>query len=139
MIAIPKSSAPLAFRGQGMEVRSVEAGTMFVGMERWPVGNLEGLFDGLPSHECRAEHWGYTVQGKWRVRTQDGEETIEAGQAYHLPRGHTLVAVLEPLEIVEFTPIGDPYLAETVKAFQANLPRVLPLLKSRTGNPRRRL
>lgn len=139
MIAIPKSSAPLAFKGQGMEVRSAEAGTMFVGMETWPVGSLESLFDGLPGNECRAEHWGYTVRGAWRVRTHNGEETIEAGQAYHLPRGHTLLEVLEPLEIVEFTPLGDPYLAETVEAFQKNLPRVLPLLRTRAGKGRRRL
>lgn len=130
MIAIRKNDAPVGVHEAGMEIRSIEAGSMYVGFERWPSGRVESLFDGLPGRMCQAEHWGYTLKGKWRVRTSQGDHLVEAGQAYHLPRGHMLLEVLEPIEVVEFTPVNDPYVDQTIKAFERNLPKVLAGLRA---------
>ncbi|HVL87575.1 MAG TPA: hypothetical protein VM681_06175 [Candidatus Thermoplasmatota archaeon] len=129
MIAISRKNLVANVDRSGLEIRSAPAGDMIVGWERWPAGDVSGLFRGLPGDACQAEHWGYTVAGKWRVRTAAGVETIEAGQAYYVPRGHVLLEIVEPMEVVEFTRAKDPYLTESVKAFETNLPGVMRALK----------
>jgi len=130
MAAIRKNDTRASVNEAGLELRSVQAGEILVGFERWPKGRVEGLFEGLDGNECQASHWGYVIRGKVRVRTAQGEKLVQAGEAYHLAPGHTLVEVLEPVELVEFTPAKDPYLADSVKAFQRNLPKVLATLKA---------
>ncbi|HLE96889.1 MAG TPA: hypothetical protein VI997_05910 [Candidatus Thermoplasmatota archaeon] len=129
MTVINRTDAPVAVAEAGLEIRSIQAGDMYVGFEKWPRARLEALFEGMPGNACQAEHWGFVLKGKMRARTKDGEITIEAGQAYHLDRGHTVLEVLEPAEVVEFTPVKDPYLAETVRVFEQNLPKLLATLK----------
>jgi hypothetical protein len=44
------------------------------------------------------------LKGRARVLSGAGEETIEAGQAYHMAPGHNVI-VEEDAELVEFTPV----------------------------------
>lgn len=61
---------------------------------------LKGLTDDL----CQCPHWGYMLDGSMHVRYTDGtEETIEAGEMYYLPPGHT-VWFEEDGRSVEFSP-----------------------------------
>lgn len=49
------------------------------------------MLKGLPEDLCQVPHWGYVLEGEIHVRYTDGnEETIEAGQLYYLPPGHTV-------------------------------------------------
>lgn len=62
------------------------------------------MLKGLPGDHCHCPHWGYLLQGKMFVRYSDGqEETVEAGQLYYLPPGHT-VWFEEGAEYIEFSP-----------------------------------
>ncbi len=76
---------------------------------------------GLPDDLCQVPHWGYVLEGEINVRYTDGdEETIEAGQMYYLPPGHT-VWFEEPTEFVEFSPRKgmDEVIAHVKKQMQA--------------------
>lgn len=127
MSTAAKESASLGLSEKGIDTRTARLGDVLVAFERWPAGDFSDLCEGLPSNACEASHWGYTPKGRWRVRTADGEEVIEAGQAYFLPPGHTF-EVLEPVELVEFTRVDDPHRAEATEAFERNLAGVLARL-----------
>ncbi|GAA2525794.1 MULTISPECIES: hypothetical protein [Streptomyces] len=62
---------------------------------------------------------GHLLEGRLRMRTESGEETYEAGQAYCWAPGHVCLA-LEDGEWVESPPSGD-------------LQRVIDHLASRAG------
>lgn len=62
------------------------------------------FLEGLPDDLCQAPHWGYVLDGEIHVRYMDGsKETVEAGQLYYLPPGHT-VWFEQDTEYVEFSP-----------------------------------
>lgn len=86
------------------EIRSVEVGEMTLELGRVNRGlNTAEMLKGLPDDMCQSPHWGFLVKGKFRFRTKDGEETVEAGQAYYAPPGH-IVIVDEDCEVVDFSP-----------------------------------
>ena len=60
---------------------------------------------GLPDDRCQCPHWGYLIKGSFRV-TYRGEpdEIVRAGDAYHLRPGH-FVQTLEPVELVQLSPV----------------------------------
>jgi hypothetical protein len=58
---------------------------------------------GLPGDLCPCPHWGYMLKGRVMMRTEDGEEIDEAGQAFYWPPSHAPVA-LEDSEYVDFSP-----------------------------------
>jgi hypothetical protein len=65
------------------------------------------LLKGLPDDRCQCPHWGYLLKGSFRVTYLDGpEEIVEAGEAYHLRPGH-FVQTLEPVELIELSPVGE--------------------------------
>jgi hypothetical protein len=68
--------------------------------------DMAPLFKGLPDDRCQCPHWGYVVKGK--VTYHDGErsETIEAGEAYFAPPGHT-PELHAGTELVEFSPSAE--------------------------------
>ena len=53
--------------------------------------DLAPLFAGLPGDRCQCAHWGYVVKGKITFKTETGDETFEAGDAYYVGPGHTPV------------------------------------------------
>ena len=114
-----KRDLPIAYQGDGIVLREVEWGEMNVGLESFPAGlDTAPLFRGLPDDRCQCPHWGYVIRGRLRVSYGDREEVLAAGDAYYLAPGHT-IAMLEPSEIVEFSP-RDPY-RETLEVAERNI------------------
>ena len=61
------------------------------------------LLEGLERDHCQCPHWGYVIEGRIRVRYEDGsEEAVSAGELYYWPEGHTVV-VEEAVRMVEFS------------------------------------
>jgi hypothetical protein len=89
------------------EGRCVDAGDFRIAFESMPAHFPpdESPFKGLPDGRCQCDHWGYLFEGSFRVTYTDGspEETVRAGQAYHLRPGH-FVQTLEPVRLIELSP-----------------------------------
>jgi len=91
------------------EGRQVDAGEMRIAFESMPTQFPpdESPFRGLPDDRCQCPHWGYLFKGSFRVTYADGsEELVTAGEAYHLRPGH-FVQTLEPVELLEISPIDE--------------------------------
>jgi hypothetical protein len=65
--------------------------------------DMAPLFKGLPDDRCQCPHWGYVLKGKVTYHHGDRSETIEAGEAYFAPPGHT-PELHAGTELVEFSP-----------------------------------
>jgi hypothetical protein len=66
----------------------------------------ESLFAGLPDDRCQCPHWGYLAKGSFTVSHLGGpDEVVRAGDVHHLRPGH-FVQTLEPVELIEFSPVG---------------------------------
>ena len=91
------------------EGRQIDAGAMRIAFESMP-GQFppdESLFRGLPDDRCQCDHWGYLFKGSFQVTYLDGtEEVVRAGEAYHLRPGH-FVQTLEPVEMIELSPVEE--------------------------------
>ena len=57
----------------------------------------------LPGGLCQCPHWGVVLKGRLTVSYTDSTETIEAGEAFYMPPGHTPAAVAGT-EFVQFSP-----------------------------------
>lgn len=74
----------------------------------------------LPGGACTCPHWGYVIAGRITVAYDDGrQETIEAGDAFYLPAGHTSWAADAGTEFVQFSPAD--HLAEVAAAIARSL------------------
>lgn len=51
--------------------------------------DMSGLLKGLPDDRCTCPHWGYVTRGSVTFRFADHVETFEAGDAFHVPPGHS--------------------------------------------------
>lgn len=59
----------------------------------------------LSEGKCMCPHWGYLLAGIVTVRYDNGhEETIEAGDAFYIPAGHTWWKADAGTELVQFSP-----------------------------------
>ena len=107
MTAIAPEGAQIQFEGGGVELRTHEiGGEMTVAFIRAPAGwDLGPALVGLPDDLCQCPHWGYVLSGRLGLRTKDGEEVYEAGQAFYWSPGHA-PKVIEDAEYVEFSPTG---------------------------------
>ncbi|GAA0458999.1 hypothetical protein ACFQ2B_22290 [Streptomyces stramineus] len=105
MTATAWNDTPVALEGDGVEVRVQElGGDMSAGFFRLPKGTDMGpALQGLPDDLCQCPHWGYVFKGRLKLRTNHGDETYEAGQAFHWPPGHAPEA-LEDCEFLDFSP-----------------------------------
>jgi hypothetical protein len=98
---------PVAFETDGMVLREAEWGYMNIGLERFPAGtDTAPIFKGLPDDRCQCPHWGYVLKGRLRVRYEDHEEVLSAGDAYYMAPGH-LPLYEEDTDLVEFSPKGE--------------------------------
>jgi hypothetical protein len=93
------SALPITRERDGFCQRATEAGGMTVAFERVPKGDYGA------AGACPTAHWGYVLTGRARVTYDDGEEFLEAGQAYYLRPSHR-IEVLEDSEVVEFSPVA---------------------------------
>ena len=107
MAGVSRATAAHSESMDGFEGHYGEAGGYTIGFERYEMDmDVAPLFVGLPDDRCQASHWGYVIKGKLGYRTAAGEETYEAGTAYHVGPGHTPVAYAGS-EIVEFSPTDE--------------------------------
>jgi hypothetical protein len=66
--------------------------------------DITPLLHGLENNLCQAPHWGYLLQGAVTVRYADNtEETINGGDLFYWPPGHTVRADADA-EIILFSP-----------------------------------
>jgi hypothetical protein len=103
-----QEQVPIEFEVDVAQTRTIDHGGMTIAFERLNAGiETAPLYKGLPDDACQSPHWGYVIEGRLRVLLTDGaEESIVAGQAYHLPPGHNVV-VEEDALVVEFSPTHD--------------------------------
>ena len=96
---------PIAHEALGEMVRGEDWGGTTSAYMEYPAGlDFTPLLAGLEHDLCQCPHWGYLIEGRIRVDYHDGtEETIEAGDLYYWPSGHTIV-VEEAVRMVEFSP-----------------------------------
>jgi hypothetical protein len=80
--------------------------------------DLAPLLKGLPDDQCQCPHWGYVFKGRLTNRFGDREETLEAGDAFYMPPGHTQAAEAGS-EFVVFSPTEE--LRVTEEAIQRNM------------------
>ena len=120
---MPKASRQTA--SESMVVEGYEGhfehmeGGYTVGFETYTAdADLTPLFAGLPDDRCQCEHWGYVIKGSVTFKTAADEETVEAGDAYYVPPGHTPV-LYAGTEVVEFSPTDE--LQATLKVVAENM------------------
>ncbi|KAF3465506.1 hypothetical protein [Streptomyces sp. Tu 3180] len=108
MTAAAREGAPVALEGDGVELRTQPTGGgPPVGCVRLPRGTDMGpALEGLPGDACPCPHRGHLLEGRLRMRTAEGEQDHEAGQACHWAPGHVPL-VLEDCAFVEFSPTDD--------------------------------
>ena len=80
--------------------------------------DLAPLFAGLRDDRCQCAHWGYVFKGKVTFITASGEETLETGDAYYVPPGHTPV-LHAGTEVIEFSPTEQ--LRQTLEVVEKNV------------------
>jgi hypothetical protein len=104
---MPKASRHSASRsagGPGYEGRFDELGEYTVAFEAFSDGgDMAPLFRGLPDDRCQSPHWGIVLRGRLTFTYAEGQDVVEAGEAYYAPPGHTPAA--DPgTETIEFSP-----------------------------------
>jgi uncharacterized cupin superfamily protein len=62
------------------------------------------MSEDLERDHCQCPHWGFVIEGRIRVKSEDGtEEVVGAGEICYWHSGHTVV-VDEAVKMVEFSP-----------------------------------
>ena len=118
------ASQTVEVEGYEGHIENLEGGYT-VAFERYTAdADLAPFFAGLPGDQCQAEHWGYVVAGKVSFRTDAGEETFAAGDAYYVRPGHTPV-LYAGTEVVEFSPTRE--LEQTLAVVERNMEAQAPL------------
>lgn len=98
---------PITIKSDEVEVRSTPVGEMTVGFFRLAKGtDLGPALAGLPGNRCQCPHWGYMLEGRLRMRTDDGDTVYEAGDAFYWAPGHVPEA-LEDCAYVDFSPTAE--------------------------------
>jgi mannose-6-phosphate isomerase-like protein (cupin superfamily) len=120
---MPKASKATA--SEAVEVEGYEGhiehleGGYTVAFEKYTAdADMTPLFSGLPDNRCQAAHWGYVVNGKVTFKDADGEETVQTGDAYYVPPGHTPM-LYAGTEVVEFSPTNE--LQRTLEVVSKNM------------------
>ena len=98
---------PTRLEAGGVCIQAHDWNDVNVARIRFPKGaDATPLLEGLENNLCQCEHWGTVLKGSIHIRFTDGsEETVNAGDVYYWPPGHT-VWVDEDYEAVEFSPSG---------------------------------
>ncbi|MFI1967957.1 hypothetical protein BLA24_21870 [Streptomyces cinnamoneus] len=105
MTSTTREQTPVTVEGEGLEVRTQDiGGGMSVMFMRAAAGtDLGPALKGLPDDLCQCPHWGFLAKGRVRIRTKDGEEMYESGQAFYWGPGHA-PSMVEDTEFVDFSP-----------------------------------
>lgn len=105
---------------EGYEGHFTELDTGYtVGFETYTAdADFAEYFKGLPDDRCQCPHWGYVFKGRITFKTDAGEETFEAGEAFHVGPGHTPV-LHTGTELVSFSPTEE--LGRTMEVVLKNI------------------
>jgi hypothetical protein len=99
-----RDELPILFGDDSAGIRGDDWGGQRVMFIKLPAGtDLKPFLGGLPNDLCPCPHWGYIMKGRIRLSYSDSEETLQAGDLFYLPPGHTPF-VEEDCEFVEFSP-----------------------------------
>jgi hypothetical protein len=117
-----KATAQQVETAPGYEGHFTELEGYTVAFERYSEeSDLQPFFEGLPDNQCQCPHWGVVLKGSLTYRYGDREETIEQGEAYYAPPGHSPV-LHAGAEVVEFSPTEE--LMQTFAVVKRNLAAV---------------
>jgi hypothetical protein len=107
MQALTRDDVPVTISNDDVDVRTSEVGDMTVSFIQLRKGtDLGPALVGLPGDLCQCPHWGYMLSGRLKMRTDHGDSTYEAGQAFYWAPGHAPVA-LEDCAYVDFSPTDE--------------------------------
>lgn len=107
MQTFSRETATVALAGEGVDVRTAEAGEMAVGFFTLPAGlDLHPLLEGLPGDACQCPHWGVMLKGVVRMHTADGPLDYRAGDVFHWAAGH-VPEVIEDAQYIDFSPSAE--------------------------------
>jgi hypothetical protein len=124
MPKVTKETASHVEQMPGYEGRFEQLGEYTVAFERFEEDmDAAPLFRGLPDDRWQSPHWGIVVKGSITFRYADGEETVQAGDVYYAPPGHTPV-VTAGSEVIEFSPTGK--YQETMEVVARNVAAMQP-------------
>lgn len=93
MLTASRETASESVHGAGFEghYENFEGGYT-VGFETFTDDvDMTPRLKGLPGDVCPSPHWGYVISGRLTYKMGDREETIEGGDAFYVPAGHTLI------------------------------------------------
>ena len=97
---------PSIMEGPGTIMRrQVNFGEMDVTYSELPKGtDFSPLLKGLSNDSCHCPHWGYIIQGVFKILYDDGAvDVLEKGEVFYLPAGHT-ARVEEDVKCIMFSP-----------------------------------
>lgn len=121
MTVVNKEKVPVAFEARGIVVRAADLGEYNLSVERWPKGNYDRFFKGLPNNMCQAAHHGFVLKGRGRFRYADGSvEDVGPGDVYYARPGHLWEILEDGTEIVEFS-VKDKALEDTFNVVGKNI------------------
>jgi hypothetical protein len=126
MARFSKQDAQPMRRGPGTEWRADLDGYTVSIVAVTADTDLTELLKGLPQDQCPCPHWGYVTHGSMWFRYDDREETINAGDSFYAPPGHTSGAA-EGAEFVIFSP------GETMATVDAHMAQRAKELFGATG------
>lgn len=106
--AITRDETPVALEGGGVELRTKEVGgDLSVAFIHLPEGtDMAPALKGQPDDMCQCPHWGYLLKGRLLMRTKDGDEVYEEGQAFYWAPGHIPLALTD-VDYVDFSPTSE--------------------------------
>ncbi|AWX46134.1 hypothetical protein HME9304_03166 [Flagellimonas maritima] len=103
---ISKEDIPVTMQSPDTIMRALpNYGGMTVCFNELPKGtDFTPLLKGLENNSCHCPHWGYVLEGSIRCIYDDGsEETVEAGDVFYWPSGHTAI-VKDDVKMIDFSP-----------------------------------
>ena len=104
MQRLTPDNTPVVIKNEAAEVRVGEAGELSVSFIRLAAGtDLGPALVGLPGDLCQCPHWGYMLEGSLKMRTADGEQIYNAGDAFYWGPGHAPAADTD-CAYVDFSP-----------------------------------
>jgi hypothetical protein len=119
MPKLNKSDASDSVQLEGYEGHFGELGDFTVGFETYTAdADISALFQGLPDDRCQCPHWGVVLKGKVMFTSDDGQTTVNAGEAYYVGPGH-LPHLYAGTEVIEFSPTHA--LHETMAVVEKNM------------------
>jgi quercetin dioxygenase-like cupin family protein len=107
MIVRKEDASKGVFLGISFDVLSVGKRSMVTKM-RYKAG------DHVAFHNHPHEQSGYVISGKIRMRFEEVDEVLEAGDSYSIPGGtdHSIIALEDSVEATFFSPPREDFLGE---------------------------